>query len=110
VPLLYLSTALIIANDSSDLAGLSITSKAAPVQTLSVENVGTNKVVDGAAAVATTSATKATKATKGVKTTSVAAAASATTTAATAKNNNKNNNNQQKRAFRFARWIGEESA
>lgn len=92
------------ANNQTAVAGLKITSKAAAVQTVSVDNVGVNKdaAATGVAAAVTTSATKSSK----NKATATAAAAAATTTAATKGNKNKNN----KRNLRMARWFGEESA
>lgn len=70
------------------LLGVTVTSKAAPVQTLAVENVGVNAA--GASVATSSAATKATKAGKGAGKATAAAASTATATAATKKGKNNN--------------------
>ncbi|PMD46264.1 hypothetical protein L207DRAFT_577133 [Hyaloscypha variabilis F] len=85
------------------LLGITVTSKAAAIQTLSVENVGVNAA---AASVATSSATtKSGKAGKAGKAT--AAAASTATTTATAKKGK--NNNKRESGLKWAKRAFEES-
>jgi len=87
----------------SVLLGITVTSKAAAIQTLSVENVGVNAA---AASVATSSATtKSGKAGKAGKAT--AAAASTATTTATAKKGK--NNNKRESGLKWAKRAFEES-
>ncbi|KAF8866819.1 hypothetical protein BDZ45DRAFT_667495 [Acephala macrosclerotiorum] len=90
-------TGLANAKAADALAGLSVTSKAAAVQTPAVDIAG------GAAAAATTATT--TKASKGSKAT--VAAASASTTAATAK---KGKNNKREGALAWAKRMVDESS
>ncbi|KAH6680350.1 hypothetical protein B0J14DRAFT_613966 [Halenospora varia] len=86
------------------LAGLSLTSKASPTQTLSLENVGQN------AAVATESATKKAGATASAATkASKASKAAATETAATAKKGKNNNNKRGGLSLKWAKRAMEGS-
>lgn len=79
------------------LLGITVTSKAAAVQTLSRENIGTNAAV--ATSVATAKASKAT-----------AASSSATAKAAAAAKKGKNNNNKRESSLKWAkRALLEES-
>ncbi|CZR57072.1 related to gEgh 16 protein [Phialocephala subalpina] len=94
-------TGLANAKAADALAGLSITSKAAAVQTPAVDISG-----GAAAAAATTAAT--TKAGKGSKATATAAAASASTTAATAKKGK--NNNKREGGLAWAKRMVDESS
>lgn len=87
------------------LLGLTVTSKAAAVQTLTVENVGVNAA---GASVATSSATS--KASKAAKEAGKATAATASTPTATAAAKKGKNNNKRELRLKWAkRALLEES-